>query len=247
MTRGTGRAVARFERRGLVLRLAGLARLAVASSMPLGLALSVAIAVVPAGCSASNHVPVNGAATLSSGTADPCRGARFDADLPDPRCVHHSVGTQSPAPSGLRVAFASSPVARSGYDAGLVLEMTNDSRAPLALDVEETCGTFEAQASNPGSNSFESDCFGACGGGPEPHVLRVTLEPGGVVRKKVKFYAVQTRIQLNEREDCVTKTVGALPPGAYDLRVTLPWTDPIADDPTVTRPRVLTAQLTVTP
>jgi hypothetical protein len=185
-------------------------------------------------------------ATLSSGTADPCRGARFDADDADPRCLHHSVGDHFAAPAGLRVALAGAAVTRSGYDAGLVLEMTNASNEPLPLEVDDSCGTFEAQASNPTTNSYESDCFGVCGGGPEPHVLRVTLEPGGVVRKKVKFIAVQTRIVMNEHDECVAKTVGALPPGAYDLRVTLPWTDPVPDDPGVTRPRVLTAQLTVT-
>lgn len=199
------------------------------------------------GCLGARHAAVNGSATLSSGTADPCRGARFDADNADPRCLHHSVGAQSPAPSGLRVSIASPPVARSGYDAGLVLEMTNASREPMPLEVDDSCGTFEAQASSPQASSFESDCFGVCGGSPDPHVLRVTLEPGGVVQKKVKFFAVQTRIVMDQREECVTKTVGALPPGSYDLRVTLPWTDPIPDDPAVTRPRVLTSQLTVTP
>jgi hypothetical protein len=206
-------------------------------------------ASVLVGCFGAHHVPIDGATTLSSGTADPCRGAQFDADHADPRCLHHSAGTQSPAPAGLRVALAGSPVAtaRSGYDAGLVLEMTNESKEPLAVELDDSCGTFEAQASNQGASSFESDCFGACGTGPESHTLRVILEPGGVVRKRVKFYAVQTRIQLDEREECVTKTTGALPPGAYDLRVTLPWTDPVPEDPSVTRPRVLLAQLTVTP
>jgi hypothetical protein len=190
---------------------------------------------------------VNGSTTLSSASADPCRGSQFDADRADPRCLHHSTGATSPAPAALRLALAGTPAARSGYDAGLVVEMTNTSEEPLAIDVDDSCGTFEAQASNESANSFESDCFGACEGGPDAHVLRVTLEPGGVVRKKVKFFAVQTRIQMNEREECVTKTIGALPPGSYDLRVTLPWTDPIPDAPDVARPKVLTAQLTVTP
>jgi hypothetical protein len=200
-----------------------------------------------AGCLGARRGPVSGTATLTSGAADPCRGSLFDADNADPRCLHHSLGTQAPTPSALRVALASTPVARSGFDAGLVVEMMNVSSEPLSLEVDDSCGTFEAQASNPTTNSYESDCFGICGGKPDPHVLRVMLEPGGVVKKKVRFYAVQTRIQLDEHEECVEKTVGALPPGAYDLRVTLPWTDPIPDDPAITRPRVLTSQLTVTP
>ena len=194
-------------------------------------------------------MPVDGAATLSSGIADPCRGALFDADNADPRCLHHGVGTAGARAAGAsRVALASTPVVRSGYDGGFVVEMTNVTSEPLALDLDDSCGTFEGQASSPELNSFESDCFGMCAGGPDPHVLRVSLEPGGVVRKKVRFYAVQTRVMLDSHEECVDpKTVGALPPGPYDLRVTLPWTDPIPDDPEVTRPRVLTAQLTVTP
>jgi hypothetical protein len=199
------------------------------------------------GCFVFHPSAVNGTTTLSSASADPCRGSLFDADSADPRCLHRSMGTQAPAPAALRVALASSPVARSGYDAGLVLEMTNTSNEALPIEVDDSCGTFEAQASNGTASSFDADCLGMCGGGPEPHVLRVTLEPGGVVRKKVKFYAVQTRILMDAHEECVAKTVGALPPGAYDLRVTLPWTDPIPDAPEVTRPRVLTAQLTVTP
>ena len=47
------------------------------------------------------------------------------------------------------------PIARSGYDAGLVVEMTNTSNEPIALDVDDSCGTFEAQASNASTNSFE--------------------------------------------------------------------------------------------
>ncbi len=190
---------------------------------------------------------MNGTATLSSGTADPCRGSLFDADRADARCVHHSTGAQVAAPAGLQVSLVGSPVARSGYDAGLVLELRNASNEPLPLDLDDSCGTFEAQASNETASSFESDCLGACDSGPEPRVLRFTLEPGGVVRKKVKFFAVQTRIQMNDREECATRTTGALPPGSYDLRVTLPWTDPIPEQPEVTRPRVLTAQLRVTP
>jgi hypothetical protein len=204
------------------------------------------VTLLVGGC--ARGVPVN-AATLSSGTAagDACRGMAFDADAADPRCLHHGVIEHTPPASALRVGFASAPVARSGYDAGLVLQMQNATDEPLLLDVDDACGTFEAQASNAAANSFESDCFGACGRGPEPHVLRVTLEPGGVIRKRVKFFAVQTRLVADDREECVTRTIGGLPPGAYSLQVTLPWTDAIPGDPAVSRPRVIEAPLTVTP
>jgi hypothetical protein len=129
----------------------------------------------------------------------------------------------------------------------LILEMRNVSAEPLLVDVQDACGTFEATASSPEATSFETDCFGLCGGGPEPHLLRVTLEPGGVIHKHVKFFAVMTRVVLNDHEECTERTMGGLPPGRYDLRITLPWTDPIPDDPAATRPRVVEAALTVTP
>lgn len=207
-----------------------------------------ALSSVLVGCAGFwHHAPVTGTATLTSGIANPCRGLGFDADNADERCLHHGTGAQTAAPEGLRIAFVGAAIARSGFDAGLVVEMTNTSNEPMALDVDDSCGTFEAQASNASMNSYESECFGMCGNGPEPHVLRVTLEPGGVVRKKVKFYAVQTRIMLDQHEECVERTLGGLPPGDYDLRVTLPWLDPVPDHPEVVRPRVLDGRLTVNP
>jgi hypothetical protein len=225
--------------------------------------MAIGVSCLLVGCMGWLHAPLAGRATLSSGTADPCRGVTFDADDADPRCLHHGTGVESPAPSGLQIALASaragegestlheassSPlVAKSGYDARLVVELKNTSHEPLPVDLDDSCGTFEAQASNESANSFESDCFGACGNGPEPHVFSVTLEPGGIVRKKVKFYAVQRRVIMDEHQECVTRTLGSLPPGEYQLRVTLPWTDPVPDDPTVMRPRVVEAPLTITP
>jgi hypothetical protein len=208
---------------------------------------AVGAAVLMVGCMSLHGEPVTGTTTLTSATADPCRGSSFDADVTDARCLHPGTGTPAPAPAGLRIALPSAPVARSGYDAGVIVEMTNTTSEPMALEVGDSCGTFEGQASNASTNSFESDCFGVCGNGPEPHVLRVTLEPGGVVRKKVKFYAVQTKTAPDEGQECVTRTMGGLPPGEYALRVTLPWTDPIAEDPGVTRPKVLEGRITVTP
>jgi hypothetical protein len=191
--------------------------------------------------------PTTDAAKLTSGSFDHCRGSSFDADNADPRCLHHGVGQLTPPPDQLRVSLAAPASVRSGYDAGLVLEMRNVSQEPLALDVDDSCGTFEATAANDKDTSYETDCFDVCGSGPEPHVLRVTLEPGGVVRKHVKFYAVETRVVQNEHQECVQRTTGGLPPGDYALRVTLPWTDAVAEHPEVSRPRVFEASLQVTP
>ena len=190
---------------------------------------------------------VGGTTRLSSGLADPCRGSKFDADHADPRCLHHGVGSNTPPASAVRVSLSQNATARTGYDAGLSVDIVNVSHAPLLLDMDSSCGTFEGQASNATATSFESDCFGFCESGPEPHVLRVTLEPDGVIHKKVKFYAVQTRVVMNDHDACVQRTVGGLPAGVYDLRITLPWTDAVPEDPGVTRPRVVESRLTVTP
>jgi hypothetical protein len=202
-------------------------------------------AVTLAACSPTK--PATDEASVTSATIDHCRGVWFDADHADPRCLHHGAGERTPAPDALSVSLAAPAVARSGYDAGLVLELRNVSALPLALDVEDSCGTFEATASNDSNSSFETDCLGMCGRGPEPHVLRVTLDPNGVVEKRVRFYAVQTRVVMDEHEECVERTTGALPPGDYALRVTLPWTDALAEHPEVSRPRVFEASLHVTP
>jgi hypothetical protein len=190
---------------------------------------------------------VNGEARLSSAAVDPCDGTSFDADNADPRCIHHGVGSNTPPADALRVSLSKGASVRSGYDAGLSVDIVNVSKHPVSLDMDSSCGTFEGQASNGSTNSYETDCLGLCENGPEPHVLRVTLEPGGVIHKKVKFYAVQTRVVMNDKDACVTRSIGALPPGDYDLQVTLPWTDPVPGDPGVTRPRVLESKLTVTP
>jgi hypothetical protein len=211
------------------------------------LLVSASALVVLAACHAHSAAPVADTTSLTSAAALACTGAQFDADNASPLCLHHGNGTLTPAPDKLTVTLVAPTSVKSGYDAGLVVEMKNTSDAPLALDVDDSCGTFEAVASNAKTTSFETDCFGLCAEGPEPHVLRVMLEPGGVVHKKVKFFAVETRVMMDEHDACVTRTTGGLPPGDYDLHVTLPWTDPVAADPEVTRPRVLEAKLSIAP
>jgi hypothetical protein len=202
-------------------------------------------ALLLAACEETTRRPVTSTTTLTSATAAVCHGRAFDADDADPACLHHGVGALTPPPSALKVSLVTPPTVRAGYDAGLVVEMQNVSSAPLTLDVDDSCGTFEGIASNDKTTSFESDCIGMCANASEPHVLRVTLDPGGVVRKKVKFVAVETRIMTDDHGTCGRHTTGALPPGSYDLRVTLPWTDQVEEDPSVSRPRVLESKLTI--
>jgi hypothetical protein len=97
---------------------------------------------------------------LSSGATDSCKGAQFDADDPDPRCLHHHPSDDAaPAEGALKVAVHADSVAKSGRDAVLVVEMRNVSGAPLPLDVDSACA-WETTATDGEHNSLESDCDG---------------------------------------------------------------------------------------
>src|SRR4051812_17227101 len=126
--------------------------------------------VVAAGlvaCASTQPTAPVAATTLSSGSATPesCKGAQFDADDPDPRCLrHHPADDAAPSPSALKVTVHADSVAKSGHDAVLVVEMRNVTAAPLTLDVDSACA-WDATATDGVHNSFESDCGGICGRG----------------------------------------------------------------------------------
>jgi hypothetical protein len=187
--------------------------------------MSVAGLVLSGGlvaCASSTPPPV-AATTLSSGATESCRGGQFDADDPDPRCLHHHVSeTAPPASSALKVTVHADSVAKAGHEADLVVEMRNVTAAPLAVDVDSSCAWL-ATATDGEHNSLESDCKDECEHGTEPNVLHVTLDPDGVVVKKVRFYAVQTRGIENDHDQCEHHSAGALPPGRYTVSVHLPW------------------------
>jgi hypothetical protein len=54
-------------------------------------------------------------------------------------------------------------------------------------------------------------------------MLHLTLEPNGVLVKRVDFEAVMRSIR---GDDCAEKVLGPLPAGSYALRIFLPWSDP---------------------
>ena len=204
-----------------------------------------------AGC-ASNPSPAPVAATtLSSGSpgaaAEACKGAQFDADDPDPRCMRHQPSTDdAPSPSALKVSVHADSVAKSGHEAVLVVELRNASGAPLTLDVDSACA-WDATATDGVHNSFETDCGGVCGRGEEPSVLHVTLDPDGVVVKRVHFYAVEKRVVMGPHDKCEEHSAGGLPPGRYKVSVALPWSEPSKDTPGTLVARTVDVPLTVTP
>jgi len=198
---------------------------------------------------ASTPTPPVAATTLSSASAAPesCKGAQFDADDADPHCLrHHPSSDAAPSPSALKVTVHADSVAKSGHDAVLVVEMRNVSPAPLALDVDSACA-WDVTATDGVHNSFESDCGGICGRGEEPSVLHVTLDPDGVVVKRVHFYAVQKRVITNAHEQCEEHSAGGLPPGRYTVSVALPWSEPSKEHPGSLVARTVDVPVTVTP
>lgn len=197
------------------------------------------------GCAApapSSTVP----ASVTSSKTEPCRGIAFDADNPDPRCLvpHHEI-KNVPA-DALRLRLTQSATIRSGQQAQFVLEMQNASGRPLPLEIDDSCGAFEAEASNEKATTFESECGGLCGGGPDAKILRVTLEPGGAIRKKVSLTATMRRV-VAKGDECTERVTGALPPGTYTLQIPLPWSEPMRDNPGSMAARIFSAPLVVTP
>lgn len=178
-------------------------------------------------------------------TGDPCRGHEFDFDQPPPACVRPHAELTAPAAGALSVATVPSPAhVRSGQTGTIVVEMRNVSGAPLTFDLDDSCLAFTAQAENASARSFDSECGGLCGASPT--MLRVTLEPGGVVRKHVDFEAVMRSVKGDE---CTERVLGPLPPGRYTMHVFLPWTDPkpIPGNAEARASRVLEAPLVVDP
>jgi hypothetical protein len=198
---------------------------------------------------APSRAPETASTTLSSGSsaapvADVCRGATFDADDADPRCLRSRVTAPPPAAKDLQVTLHADSVAKAGHEAVLVLEMRNVSSAPLTLDVDSGCA-FKAVATNGEASSFETDCGGLCTSAPEAQVLHVALAPQGVIVKRVHFYATELREIMGDKDRCEQHSAGPLPPGRYTLSVALPWADPDNTGAEITRK--VEGTITVTP
>ncbi len=184
--------------------------------------------------------------SVASPRTDPCRGIAFDADNPDARCLvpYHEI--KSVPADALRLRLTQSATVRSGQQAEFVLKIENASGRPLPLELDDSCGAFEAQASSARATTLESECGALCGRGLDAKVLRVTLEPGGAIQKSVSLTATMRRV-VAKGDDCVEQATGALPPGAYTLQIPLPWEDPMRDDSGSMAGRTFTAPLVVTP
>jgi hypothetical protein len=105
--------------------------------------------------------------------SDPCDGAVFDADDPDPRCLRHAPSVAAPDASAIAVAVRGDTVVRSGAAARVVLELRNTSDEPVAIDIDGECAFA---AASPRADAGD-DCAPPCARGVEPRVVHLQLEP----------------------------------------------------------------------
>ncbi len=142
----------------------------------------------------------------ASSPGEPCRGVAFDADAPDPRCLLPYRQIDNVDTSRLRLRLAKPATVHSGEEAQFILEMQNVSEHMLVVELDDSCDDFEGEASNGRATTFESDCGGLCGRGPDAKILRLLLDPGGVVRKSVRLSATMKRVVANG-DECVERTL----------------------------------------
>jgi hypothetical protein len=148
----------------------------------------------------------------------------------------------SPAATEVRISLLEPPpTVTSGASATFTVQIANVSGRVLPIDLFFGCGAFVPEASNTTARTFESDCGGICGHGD---ILRLELEPGGVIRKRATLQLAMRKI---EGGSCAERALGPLPPGRYTLEVPLPWTDPspIPGNPDARSSRVFAAPITV--
>jgi hypothetical protein len=207
-------------------------------------ALTAACAARPAPTNAPAPVPAVAQEPAAVAPADPCRGARFDADRPDPRCLRRGEPRKSPDAQAVALRLLEpNPSVKSGAERTFTLEIANTSSADLPVTLYFGCGAFSAEASNDRATTFESECGGLCGQGD---VLDLTLVPGGVIHKRVRIEAVMRKV---DGDACTERELGPLPPGAYTLEVSLPWSDPTptAEEPDAHSSRTFRTPLVVEP
>jgi hypothetical protein len=106
---------------------------------------------------------------------------------------------------------------RAGATVGVRVVLTNATGDLLPIDVHSGCALFEIGAYDGAGARRDyvvHDCgFGRGCGGP---TLRLWLEPGGTVTKRLSFTARVT--QVSGASGCRDADGGRLPPGRYSLR-----------------------------
>ena len=170
----------------------------------------------------SSCAHASGTTRRPASAGEDCRGREFDFDRPPAACIVPHAQLATPPVGALAVTTIPAPAhVKSGKTGAIVVELRNVTGAPLTFDVDDSCLAFTAEAESGAVKSMDSECGGLCGSAPS--MLHLTLEPNGVLVKRVDFEAVMRSIR---GDDCAEKVLGPLPAGSYALRIFLPWSDP---------------------
>jgi hypothetical protein len=154
-------------------------------------------------------------------------------------------GVPQPPPPPAALAVELSPKRLSlaaGKTARVAVSFRNLTDAPLPLDLDMSCGledVFETALYRGAKRAdLPQDC--GIGRGCGRRTVRITLAPRGAARVHVPVSATAAVID----ETCMPKGRKPIAPGGYDLVVSLPLEDRVADSNEV-RTRTAKGRLTV--
>jgi len=204
----------------------------------------------PAGVLASALFLLAGCATAPRATvASPCRGNAIDLNVAAKRCL--AEGTRPLPPSDvLPLSIEPRPVrVAGGATARFAVVLTNRSRQPVPLTLEPHWSpaliSVEDAAGHRIDETPESGglLLGSRGSSGYVHVV---LSPGGRAVEHLTYGAVVRHMKV---ENGVARTASRtpIPPGTYTLRVMTPLSDPVPGQPHMSRRRMVTAKLVVSP
>jgi hypothetical protein len=150
----------------------------------------------------------------------PCAGASFDFDelVQKQKCGVSG----KPAPPASEVTIHTEPPALQVAPGGHVdfdLVFQNPGTAALDLDLNIGCGRFSLEAYDAaGRRADYVNTTCGFGSGCGTRVIRVTLEPGGTLRKRLGYDASVTKVD----EECRDVPAGPMRRGRYRLRIGTP-------------------------
>lgn len=187
--------------------------------------------------SAASAAPARPAIEAGPAIEPGCRGAAFDLDdlFAHARCAADPTVPRGVAPTGaLKVTLEAEGgplVARSGAATPLVAVITNAGAADAVVDLWLGCAKqsdeIHLRAMRPGSPDHADSetgpakgqgCGVSWGCATRKRRARVVLEPGG----KAKLHLVYEAFMRGTHCDPTTQSTRPLPPGSYELELTLP-------------------------
>lgn len=192
--------------------------------------------------------------TTTRGPTDPCDGADLSLGEAAIHCRIQDPAADPPPAETVVVAITSRTL-ESGQDAVLDVAFRNAGTSAIDLDFQ---GALHFDTSIwQGDHRIDErwQISGLAGGsigcraGADCRTVRVRLASDGTL---VASLPIATRIAVL-RDGAARGTIertdaGPIPPGDYEVRVLLPWSDPVPGSTTAARtPRILRAPITITP